>query len=66
MIETAHITVLDSWSGNCNTEECEKLCKETHRDLDKALKNGFRVKCITSCVLENRMLIHYVLERESE
>lgn len=66
MIATAHITVLDTWSNVCDKEECEKLCKETYKELDNALKNGFRVKCVTSCVLENRMLVHYVLERESE
>lgn len=66
MIETAHITVLDSWSGICNQSDCEKESERTHEDLNKALKNGFRVKCVTSCVLENRMLVHYVLERESK
>ena len=66
MVETARITVLNSWSNLCDEEECEKLCKETSKELDKALKNGFRVKCVTSSVLENRMLVHYVLERESK
>lgn len=66
MIETTHITVLDSWSNDCNKEECEILSKATYQELAKILKNGFRVKCVTSCVLENRMLVHYVLEKESK
>lgn len=66
MIETAHITVLDTWSNICDKKECEKLCKESHQDLNNALKYGFRVKFVTSCVLENRMLVHYVLERETK
>lgn len=66
MIETETITVLDSWSNNCNQEECLKLCDSTKQGLNKKLNNGFRIKCVTSCVLENRMLVHYVLERESK
>lgn len=66
MIETETITVLDSWSNNCNQEELHTLYDSTKQELNKKLNNGFRIKCVTSCVLENRMLVHYVLERESE
>ena len=64
MIETETITVLDSWSNNCNREECQELCDSTKQELNKKLNNGFRVKCVTSYVLENRGLVHYVLEKE--
>ena len=66
MIETAFVTVLDTWINNENNEDCQKICNETKQILNDDLKKGFRVKFVTSCVVEGKMLVHYVLEKESK
>lgn len=62
MIETTIITVLDCWTGA--EEEFKDESFRTKQQLLKQLKKGFRIKFVTSGVLGNAMMIHYVLEKE--
>ena len=63
MIETATVTVLDTQIGEEEAYRIESL--RTKQELQDCMKNGFRIKFVTSCVLGSTMLIHYVLEKES-
>ena len=64
MIETATVTVLDCWTGEEETFKTES--SRTKQQLQDCLKKGFKIMFVTSCVLGNAMMIHYVLEKESK